>query len=89
MTAYAILRTPSGPVRFRVNTDARDDEPVLAREDEMKKTLGHVAYEAWCASMYQDADWDALSCNERNAWHDAATAVHSEVLAGLAAECAT
>lgn len=35
MTAYAILRTPYGPVRFRVNTEARDDEPVLVREDMM------------------------------------------------------
>jgi len=34
MTARFVLRTPSGPVRFRANENARDDEPVLVREDE-------------------------------------------------------
>lgn len=35
MTAYFVLRTPSGPVRFRVNIEARDYEAVLVREDNM------------------------------------------------------
>lgn len=35
MTPDFVLRTPSGPVRFRVNEEARYDEPVLVREEEM------------------------------------------------------
>lgn len=34
MTPYVTLRTPFGPVRFRVNTEARDYESVLVREEE-------------------------------------------------------
>lgn len=45
--AYAVLHTPSGPVRFRVNVEARDDEPVLVREnnvtpDELREHMRKV-----------------------------------------------
>lgn len=39
----------------------------------MSKPLGQVAYEAWCESREEPADWSMLKSGAKNAWHDVGT----------------
>lgn len=70
--------SPAATASFLRPTRAGAEWRQGGRMSEQAKSLGQVAYEAWCEEMYQTPNWSRLKTTEKTAWHNVVVAIDIE-----------